>query len=122
METHLNRRNESGNGKSLNWGALGRFGALWSAIGALLGRYWGAIGALLGHYWGAIGALLGHYWGAIGCRRYILSVGVPQKSTGGTMSCSAHSIGNYILSIRPSPYNKETVGQNVLSSDMIETI
>ena len=51
METHLNRRNESGNGKSLNWGALGRFGAL-------LGRYWGAIGALLGRYWGA----LGRYW------------------------------------------------------------
>ncbi len=47
METHLNRRNESGNGKSLNWGA----------IGALLGRYWGA----LGRYWGAIGALLGRF-------------------------------------------------------------
>ena len=89
METHLNRRNESGNGKSLNWGALE--------------RYWGAIGALLGRYWGAIGALLGRYWGAIGCRRYILSVGVPQKSTGGTISCSTHSIGNFMLSIQPSP-------------------
>ena len=102
METYLNRRNESGNGKSLNWGALE--------------RYWGAIGAL----WGAIGALLGRYWSAIGCRRYILSVGVPQESTGGTISCSTHSIKDYILSIQPSPYNKETVGQNVLSSDMIE--
>ena len=92
METHLNRRNESGNGKSLNWGALGRY---WGA----LGRYWGAIGAL----WGAIGALLGRYWGAIGGRRYIKSVGVSQKSTGGTISCTTHSIGNYILSIQPSP-------------------
>ena len=76
METHLNRRNESGNGKSLNWGAIGvLLERCWSAIGALLGRF-GALWGALGRYWGALGrfgALLGRYWGALG--RYWGAIG-----------------------------------------------
>jgi hypothetical protein len=96
METHLIRRSELGNRKSLDWGA----------IRTLLERYWSAIGALLERYWSAIGALLerfGALWSTIGHRRYIKSVGIPQKSTGGTISCGTHSIENYILSIQPRP-------------------